>query len=504
MYRMLAKLCCCCIKTSIIPSDYDLYATLQCKEDKLMINNIMGDGKNELIGDGIDEKNLNDLLAVDNTNTSEIINYIKNFNKSSSINMVKIIKIVNQNTKMVHIVEITISKYTTKNEFNMYMKKIASFNELTNENDTNKNENENDTNKNENENENDTKKNENNTKNIIDEPNSKNYVRCFVNFLKFIRANQCNQYNITLNILSVLSITNKDAEELYKLILTIVKNNKLMTNIILKETKNLMEIHIILTHNKQTDENQNEQTDENQNEQTDENKINICSDEEIANKLLDTINQNEHTDKNQNEQLNLLITVPGYVNTSQYLLSLEEIKKILSSNKKILLLLEDSNVIMKLLCKKLCGTFPECISARMWQAKYNDQYDLIICTNGVAGMEATILKEPDLIISDIEMPEIRGIELVKILRDHNINTHIMINSSNDKDKITTELKNIIGIVNAEFDIYTDLNLRILDEKNSIGKQYINDHLEKINSKDNILARAPSNNTTSANDQGSYL
>jgi len=57
-------------------------------------------------------------------------------------------------------------------------------------------------------------------------------------------------------------------------------------------------------------------------------------------------------------------------------------------------------------------------------------YEVIEAENGSAGVEKTIESSPDLIITDLLMPVMDGVELIKTLREKKINTPILVLTSN--------------------------------------------------------------------------
>ena len=66
-------------------------------------------------------------------------------------------------------------------------------------------------------------------------------------------------------------------------------------------------------------------------------------------------------------------------------------------------------------------------------------YEVKTESNAKAGMESYKLFQPDLVIVDINMPEISGIEVVKFIRiEENSSTPIMVLSGNTDDEVITE------------------------------------------------------------------
>ena len=61
----------------------------------------------------------------------------------------------------------------------------------------------------------------------------------------------------------------------------------------------------------------------------------------------------------------------------------------------------------------------------------NDDYELILAENGSIGLEKYHNDSPDLIITDIDMPVINGIEMIKIIRLENVFIPIIITSAFD-------------------------------------------------------------------------
>lgn len=53
---------------------------------------------------------------------------------------------------------------------------------------------------------------------------------------------------------------------------------------------------------------------------------------------------------------------------------------------------------------------------QMFNALLNENYDVLIATNGISGCEIALQNEPQLIITDWKMPEFSGIEVIKYLK----------------------------------------------------------------------------------------
>jgi CheY-like chemotaxis protein len=55
---------------------------------------------------------------------------------------------------------------------------------------------------------------------------------------------------------------------------------------------------------------------------------------------------------------------------------------------------------------------------RMVEILQGGGYDVLTADNGVIGFQTALKKQPDMIISDVEMPELDGISLCKALKEH--------------------------------------------------------------------------------------
>lgn len=95
----------------------------------------------------------------------------------------------------------------------------------------------------------------------------------------------------------------------------------------------------------------------------------------------------------------------------------------LNENKEVLLIIDDNPQILEYLNNSLCG-----------------EYDLIFAKNGQEGFEKAVQFIPDLIISDVMMPEKNGIDLCGILKENQGTTHIpviLLSAKDSTDSITS-------------------------------------------------------------------
>ena len=67
-------------------------------------------------------------------------------------------------------------------------------------------------------------------------------------------------------------------------------------------------------------------------------------------------------------------------------------------------------------------------------------YDVVVATDGAAGLEIAIDKRPDLILLDIMLPQMSGFEICKTLKRHEVETPIIILSAKDQ-----EIDKIMGL-----------------------------------------------------------
>lgn len=133
-----------------------------------------------------------------------------------------------------------------------------------------------------------------------------------------------------------------------------------------------------------------------------------------------------------------------------------------TQNKKKVLLIDDSLLNLKILSLKIIkqidknykhSNFPT-LTPDEWQnigiieIDTND-YIFLLLSNGMYGKEISIIIEPELIITDIQMPILNGVEMIKDLLEYNIKTKIIINSA-FLDKDNEEINGLIQKNNIMF------------------------------------------------------
>ncbi len=104
-----------------------------------------------------------------------------------------------------------------------------------------------------------------------------------------------------------------------------------------------------------------------------------------------------------------------------------ENEKYAATNKPILLLVEDGND-MRNFIKNL----------------FSDSYEVIEAKNGKEGIESALRHIPDIIISDIMMPEVDGLELAKTLKENQRTSHIPIIVLTAKEVIARQSRKVAG------------------------------------------------------------
>ncbi len=96
-----------------------------------------------------------------------------------------------------------------------------------------------------------------------------------------------------------------------------------------------------------------------------------------------------------------------------------------SNSKKQVLLVEDNDELRTFLSSQL-----------------NDSYEVATAESGEVGVELAIKNLPDIIISDVMMPRLDGIELVRQLRDNKNTSHIPIILLSAKHAIETQIQGL--------------------------------------------------------------
>lgn len=76
------------------------------------------------------------------------------------------------------------------------------------------------------------------------------------------------------------------------------------------------------------------------------------------------------------------------------------------------------------------------------------EYDLCFAENGIKGLEKYTEERPDLIISDIDMPEGSGYNMIKAIRNNDSKTPIVICSSPKNFSQRAELEAMVNIYSA--------------------------------------------------------
>ncbi len=132
------------------------------------------------------------------------------------------------------------------------------------------------------------------------------------------------------------------------------------------------------------------------------------------------------------------------------------------------------------------------------KANYSKNYNIIEAVNGQHGIDAALNNVPDIIISDIMMPEIDGIELCRQLKANKITSHIPIILLTAKSLVEHQIKGYeIGAddyITKPFDINI-LNTRIinlLENRKRMQRFFLSDmfndlqHIPQISSADKIF------------------
>ena len=69
-------------------------------------------------------------------------------------------------------------------------------------------------------------------------------------------------------------------------------------------------------------------------------------------------------------------------------------------------------------------------------------YETIEAGNGREGLEKITSEEPDLVLTDILMPEMEGTELLALLRETNMDVKVIVISANIQDTVKDQCMNL--------------------------------------------------------------
>jgi CheY-like chemotaxis protein len=152
------------------------------------------------------------------------------------------------------------------------------------------------------------------------------------------------------------------------------------------------------------------------------------------------------------------LSIYGTNENNEFSLNTNQIKLILNINKNIKILLVDDVILhLKILCLKIIknidanykyDNFPV-LTNDEWQSigiifiEY-ENYQFILAANGMYGKEIAFMIDCDIIISDIQMPLLNGIDMIYELINNNIKTNIIVNSGfikNENEEIYKLLEN---------------------------------------------------------------
>lgn len=89
-------------------------------------------------------------------------------------------------------------------------------------------------------------------------------------------------------------------------------------------------------------------------------------------------------------------------------------------------------------------------------------FNVLTAENGQAGFDLIVKEKPDLILSDISMPILNGIEMTKKLRETNVQTPIMfLTNLNDLKSITDAVE---VAINTDYVIKSDITVEGIVER----------------------------------------
>lgn len=155
----------------------------------------------------------------------------------------------------------------------------------------------------------------------------------------------------------------------------------------------------------------------------------------------------------------ILLSIYGSYETDRFSLNSHQVTLISSINQNIktILLVDDVLFNLKLICLKLIKktnkqyqytNFPV-LTNDCWQKHgiiivSSDECQYVLAANGMYGKEISQMIKIDIIIADIQMPELNGIDMIKFIISNDLKSKILINSAavnNDNDDIIELLKN---------------------------------------------------------------
>lgn len=298
-------------------------------------------------------------------------------------------------------------------------------------------------------------------------------VKLYLAIAKYVKklSNIFPNIKFNLEIKSSLEITNFQNDTLWHLILNMVKNasnaNSSTITIILNSQIETNQIEIYVKDNgigMNSEQVKNFFSRKLPNELTN-NLTNDLTNEQIP-KLIDA-NRGEGfilsytqwknqggsvkiIESNINKGTEFLITIEG-INVNQYgldnfvlnSLQLQLITSIYNIDKKYLIYIIDDNLLnLKILCSKIIKTqnktfkyenFP-ILTQEEWQnigyiKIIDDPYIFILVANGLYGKELITMIEPKIIITDIQMPGLNGIKMIKAILDDGNKSKIIFNSA---------------------------------------------------------------------------
>jgi len=144
-----------------------------------------------------------------------------------------------------------------------------------------------------------------------------------------------------------------------------------------------------------------------------------------------------------------LIEIP-ILQQDQFILNLSQVQLLnkIDSKTKLVLFVDDVFLSIRILFVQLIKylnaeykyTIFPVISSSQWENQgihivTFDTYTFVFAAHGLYGLELCLLYRFDLIITDIEMPHLNGIDMITLLIDKKIKSKILINSALDKKEL---------------------------------------------------------------------